>query len=106
MKLDQSRKHMSIQAFKEALKLMVANVMSMFAKAKEATGASMSLFRKSLMRYIGSPLPREDLHVIDVPIISFASGLGPYLGKLPRELRDQIFSNIIASGHPQFMGVS
>lgn len=49
---------------------------------------------------------KETLYDIDVPLTSFARGLGPSFGKLPRELRDPIYSDLIASGHPQFMSVS
>ena len=48
----------------------------------------------------------KNLYDIDVPLTNFARGLGPSFGKLPRELRDPIFSDLIASGHPQFMSVS
>ena len=48
----------------------------------------------------------KTLYGIDVPLTTLARGLGPSFGKLPRELRDPIFSDLIASGHPQFMSVS
>lgn len=49
---------------------------------------------------------KKTLYDIDVPLTNFARGLGPSFGKLPRELRDPIYSDLIASGHPQFMSVS
>lgn len=49
---------------------------------------------------------QEDRPAVEIPILSYAGGLGPYFSKLPRELRDQIFSDLLASGHPQLASVS
>ncbi len=66
----------------------------------------MVLDRNSLMRCIESAMPQESQCVFEYPRVDYAGGLGPFFSKLPRELRDQIFSDVIVSGYPQFMSVS
>ena len=106
MDFDPSRKHMSLETFKGNLDLMVANVMSKVIEGQEASGGPLSFDRESLMQCIESSLPHQGLYTIDNSISSHAKGLGPYFSKLPVELRNQIFTDLIVSGNPQFLGLS
>ncbi|CAD6568613.1 MAG: hypothetical protein ASARMPRED_001880 [Alectoria sarmentosa] len=99
MESDQSGKHVSLHAFKGDLELMVT-------KRQEETGAAISFDCKSLMGFIESSMPQRKSYVVEVPLVDYAGGLGPFFAKLPRELRDQIISDLLASGYPQFMSVS
>lgn len=78
----------------------------MVTKQQKETGAAVCLDRKSLMGCIESFMPQEEEYVVEVPLVDYAGGLGPFLFRLPREVRDQIFSDLVASGSPQFMSVS
>lgn len=71
-----------------------------------AAGASASLLLESIMRCDESSLPLEVPCIIDDPLANYKKGLGPFFLKLPRELRDMIYSDLITSGHPHFMRVS
>ncbi|CAF9934263.1 hypothetical protein IMSHALPRED_009648 [Imshaugia aleurites] len=42
----------------------------------------------------------------DVPHVNYAGGLGPSFSKLSRELRDQVYSELLISGNPHFMCLS
>ena len=83
-----------------------ANVIRIVTKRQEETGAAVSFDRKSLMGFIESSMPQKISYVVEVPLGDYAAGLGPFFAKLPRELRDQIISNLLTSGNPQFMSVS
>lgn len=91
MEPGRSEKQMALQTFKKDL---------------NPTGASVSLLRESNMRWNESSLPLEDSYIMDHPLANYKGDLGPFFLKIPRELRDQIYSDLITSGHPQFMGVS
>ncbi len=80
---------------------MVANIMDMITEQQEKSGATVALDRNSPLRCIESAMPQESQYVFD-----YAGGLGPFFTKLPRELRDLVFSDLIVSGSPQFMSVS
>ena len=45
-------------------------------------------------------------HIAQTQHVISPAGLGPYLYKLPRELRDQIFTQLLASRYPTFMRTS
>ena len=85
---------------------MIANVMDMNTEQQEKTSATVAVGRNSLMSCIESAIPQESQYVFEYPRVDQAGGLGPLFSKLPRELRDQIFSDLIVSGNPQFMSVS
>lgn len=97
---------MSLQAFKGDLELMTRNVVNMVIKQQRAKGVALTFDRKSLMGYIESSMPQKDHYVFDFPVVDYAGGLGPFFSKLPGELRDDIISDLLASGNPLFMGVS
>lgn len=106
MELDTNEKHMSPHAFKGELELMVAKVMNMVTKQQDVTGSVLSFNRKTLMECMESFMPQEDHYVVEVPFIDYPGGLGPFFSKLPRELRDHIFSDLLVSGDPQFIALS
>ncbi len=41
-----------------------------------------------------------------MPLPNYARSLGPFFSKLPREIRDKIFSELITSGNARFMSAS
>ena len=47
--------------------------------------------------------PRETQYVMESVSIDMRGGLGPLLLKLPGEVRNMIYSDLLASGHPQFL---
>lgn len=53
-----------------------------------------------------SSLPLQGSPIIDHQLANYHRNLGPFFLKLPRELRDQIYSDLITSGHPDFMIIS
>lgn len=71
-----------------------------------ATGTDLSSDPDNLQRCVKSSIPHEDHYTVEVPVFDYAGGLGPYFSKLPRELRDEIFSDLLTTGHPQFTSVS
>ena len=85
---------------------MVASITTEVTNQQDATGTCPSSDPNSLKGCIESPMPQENHHAVEVPSFDYAGGLGPYFSTLPRELRDQIFSNLLASGYPQFTRVS
>lgn len=44
-----------------------------------------------------------DGYIIEPKNISTPNELGPFFNKLPKKLRDMVFRDCLASGHPQFM---
>lgn len=103
---DQSGKPVSLQSFRGDLQLMVTSVMNMVTKQQRETGVAVSLDRKNLLGCIESSIPQRHGYVVEVPRVDYAQGLGPFFSRLPRELRDQIFSELLISGSPHFLALS
>ena len=64
----------------------------------------MASSRECLIQIHNKQMPHE--HVVQPQEVISSAGLGPYLFKLPPELRDQIFTQLLASGYPTFMRTS
>ena len=60
--------------------------------------------RECLIQIHNKEMPQE--HIAQTQEVISPAGLGPYLSKLPLELRDQIFIQLLASGYPTFMRTS
>ena len=101
MKPDQGEKHKTVYAIKSD-----PNVMKMVTRQQNSAGTSVAFNPENVKGCVDSSMPQEDRHGVEVPTLNHAGGLGPYISKLPRELRDQIFSGLLTSGHPQFTSVS
>ncbi|KAL9071184.1 MAG: hypothetical protein Q9161_004361 [Pseudevernia consocians] len=100
-----SQKTMTFEAFKEELEDTVTTLIKMTEEQLNATDAPTTFNRNSLIRLIKQRMP-QDVYIVQPKSINIPAGLGPYLYKLPRELRDQIFSHLLASGYPDFMRTS
>lgn len=100
-----SQKIITLEAFKGELEATVTTLTKMAEEQLKARDAPITFNRDSLIRYIKWRMPHDE-YIIHPKPIDIPAGLGPYLYKLPRELRDQIFSHLLASGHPNFMRTS
>ncbi|CAF9922243.1 hypothetical protein IMSHALPRED_005634 [Imshaugia aleurites] len=100
-----SRKIITFEAFKEELDNGVKANMKTVEEHLSAEDAPMAFDRDGLIRYIKQRMPQDEYPVQPKPV-NIPAGLGPYFYKLPRELRDQIFSYLLVSGHPNFMRCS
>lgn len=78
----------------------------MVTKQQKPAGTPAAFNPENLNECIESSMPQEDQYAVQVSVFDYAGGLGPYFSKLPRELRDQIFSDLLTAGYPQLMGVS
>lgn len=70
-----------------------------------AGDATVALNQDSLNQQINEQI-RCDKHIVQSKPVNVSAGFGPYFYKLPRELRDEIFSDLLVSGHPNFMCTS
>lgn len=83
-----SEKTMTSEAFKEELE-----------------DAPTTFDRDSLIQLIKQRVPQDE-YLAQPKSVDIPAGLGPYFYKLPRELRDQIFAHLLASGYLDFMRTS
>lgn len=97
MESGRSEKQIPIHTLKKDLNPVVTNV---------ATGTSVPLHRGSIMQCNESSLLLQSSPIIDHQLANYQRDLGPFFLKLPQELRDQIYSDLITSGHPHFMIIS
>ncbi|CAF9902822.1 MAG: hypothetical protein ALECFALPRED_000036 [Alectoria fallacina] len=61
---------------------------------------------RALVETVTLPTPRETLYVAEPSPIDLHRGLGPRLSKLPAEIRNIIYADLLSSGHPQFLRAS
>ena len=90
--------------FKRELEVAFKSITDGVNEQLNASDAPLTLHPDSLVQFIKQYMPPDKFVVQRMQNPS--DGLGPYFDKLPRELRDQIFSDLIASGHPAFMRTS
>lgn len=95
-----SQKIISFEAFKGEAKAAVESLIKMAEAQLNARDAPMALRRDSLIEIIKHWMPQDEYIVEPKP------RLGPYFHKLPRELREQIFSYLLISGDLRFMRTS
>lgn len=94
----------AFEAFKKELEVAVRNTTKMAKEELRARAAPTAFKGDNLIQSIKQHMPRDEYIVPPKPV-DLPAGLG-YLHKLPRELRDQIFSYLLTSGHPNFMRTS
>lgn len=70
-----------------------------------ARDAPLTFTPDSLIQHIKQQMP-QDRYIVQPKHVNISAGLGPYFYKLSRELRDEIFIDLLASGHPNFMRTS
>lgn len=100
-----SQKTMTFEAFKEELEFADTTLIKMPEEQLNARNAPTAFNHDDLVQQIKQRMPQDE-YVVQPKPVKIPAGLGPYFYKLPRELRDQIFSHLLASGHPNFMRTS
>ena len=94
----------TFKALREELEATVRAITTMAEHLVNQRDATMASSRECLIQIHSEQMPQEQIaHPQEV---NSPAGLGPYLFKLPRELRDQIFTQLLASGYPTFMRTS
>ena len=94
----------TFEALREELEAAVRAITTIAEHIVNQRDATMAPSRECLIQMHNERMPQE--HIAQPQEVLSPAGLGPYLFKLPPELRDQIFTQLLASGYPTFMRTS
>lgn len=93
---------MTVDSFREELNHITASVIAKINGFRRLGPRGVAISREDLLDHIGQ-LVFPDGYLVQPNPINIAAGLGPMFRRLPREIRDMIFGEMLASGQPQFL---
>lgn len=95
----------TVEAFEEKVKNAVTSLTRAAEEKRNAENAFVAFNQEHFNPHFNPHISRNK-HIMQGKPVDISAGLGPYFCKLPRELRDQIFSHLLVSGFPNFMRIS
>ena len=99
------RKSFPFEALKEELELVIKLVTKMAEEQLNTSDARLVSNPDGLIQCNKQRMPPDEFDV-QTPEVNIPAGLGPYFYELPRELRDEIFSDLHVSDHLGLMRTS
>lgn len=100
-----SQKIITFEALKKDLEIAVKTAFEEVEEHLNARDAPLTFTQDSLYQRIRQHM-RYDEYIVQLKSVNILAGLGPYFYNLPRELRNEIFIDLLTSGHPNFMRTS
>lgn len=105
MASDTPSEMIGIDTFAQRLDQVLSSILDDVKERQATVGMPLQVDKAWIMRRVREQVS-EDGYTIAPKSAHNPNGLGPFFTKLPRELRDMIFADCLASGHPQFMASS
>ena len=96
---------MTVNSFREELNHITASVIAAIEDYHKTDPSGVVIEHTNLLRHIGQQVLLNG-YLVEPNPIHLAAGLGPMFSKIPREIRDSIFEELLASGHPEFLRAS
>ena len=105
MKSNNSPKIMTVNSFREELNHMTASLIATIEEHHKMDPTGVVINHITLLRHVEQQVIPNG-YLVEPNPINVAAGLGPMFRKLPREIRDMIFGEMLALGQPQFLRAS